>query len=426
MNKDTIQKIILEQKDEIKLILKKSFVKRDKEKILLNSLKDDLIKVVIGVRRSGKSSLVHRVLKDQKYGYLNFDDERLQKIQADDLDEVLQNIYEINGKTKYLFFDEIQNVDGWELFVSRLRRQGHTVFVTGSNSKLLSKELATHLTGRHFSMELFPFSFSEFLAWHKIKTNKNNLITTQKRAELYKMLKKYILSSGFPETLQISDPQSYLRDLYTKIILQDIVGRYHIKHSGTLKNIAGYLLGNFATRQSYNKLKNIFNIKSEHTVKNYLDYLEEAYLIFSLLGFSPKQKESLRGPKKIYSVDHGLIQAIEPGISENYGRLMENIIFTELKRKNKNIFYYNDYAGWEVDFLIKDGFKITELIQVTQNLNQENTKKRELRSLIKASDKFNCNNLTIITYEGRKKTENIKNKTIKIIPLLDWLLKQKL
>lgn len=422
MDKTTIKKIILEQRQEIKQILEKSFVEREKEKILKASLKDDLIKVITGVRRSGKSSLVHRVLIGKKYGYLNFDDERLQKIKTEDLNLILETICEVEGEVKFLFFDEIQNVEGWELFISRLRRQGYTILITGSNSKLLSKELATHLTGRHFTLELFPFSFREFLAWEKIKVEENDLSLTNKRAVLCKMLEKYIKLSSFPETLKVSDPHKYLRELYTKIILQDIVGRYSLKHSSTLKDITQYLLGNFATRQTYNKLKNIFEINSVHTMKNYLSYLEEAYLIFSLIGFSFKQKESLRGPKKIYAVDHGLIQAVEPGISANIGRLIENIVFIELKRIGKNIFYYTDYAGWEIDFVIKDGIKVTDLIQVTHNLNTPELRKRELRSLLKSAEKFQCDNLTVIVYEGNASEEIIAGKKIKIIPLVDWLL----
>lgn len=422
MNKTTIKKIIIEQKQEIKQILGKSFVEREKEAILRNSLNDDLIKVVTGVRRSGKSSLVHRVLRGEKYGYLNFDDERLQNISVKELDYVLEEFYEIEEDLKILFFDEIQNIEGWELFVSRLRRQGYVVIVTGSNSKLLGRELATHLTGRHFSMELYPFSFREYLNFKKKLFKKEDLFLTKRRVNLYRELKQYLRKGGFPESLTVEQPQVYLRELYTKIILQDIVSKYNLRHSNTLKDIAQYLLGNFATRQTYHKLKNIFEIKSVHTIKNYLGYLEEAYLIFQVTGFSAKQKESLRGPKKVYSIDQGLIQAIEPGISENIGRLIENLVFIELKRKEKNIFYYNDYAGWEVDFVIKEGSKIIELIQVTHNLDTSELRKRELRSLLKSADKFKCDNLTVIIYDGEKEEKMIDGKKIQIIPLADWLL----
>jgi len=422
MNKISIKKIILEQKQEIEQILDKSFVKREKEDILKKSLNDDLIKVVTGVRRSGKSSLVHRVLINKKYGYLNFDDERLRNIGTEELNLILEGFHEIEKDLKILFFDEIQNIEGWELFVSRLRRQGYIIIVTGSNSKLLGRELATHLTGRHFSMELYPFSFQEYLDFKKIKREKDELFFTRKRADIYRELDEYLKRGGFPESLKVIQPQVYLRELYTKIILQDIVGRYHLRHSSTLKDIAQYLIGNFATRQTYHKLKNIFEIKSVHTIKNYVGYLEEAYLIFQLTGFSAKQKESLRGPKKVYSIDQGLIQAIEPGISENVGRLIENLVFIELKREEKNIFYYNDYAGWEVDFVIKEGSKITELIQVTHNLDTAKLKKRELRSLIKASNKFKCAKLKVIVYDGQKSEEIINDKKIEVIPLIDWLL----
>ena len=422
MNKTVVKKIIVEQKQEISRILRKSFVEREKEALLRESLSDDLIKIVTGVRRSGKSSLIHRVLKDKRYGYLNFDDERLRKVEVDKLDSILEILHEVEGDISILFFDEIQNVKGWELFVSRLRRQGYTIFVTGSNSKLLSRELATHLTGRHFSLELYPFSFKEHLRFKEIGIEQDDLITTKGRAKLQNELEEYLNKGGFPESLSVAQPQTYLRELYTKIILQDIVGRYNLKHKETLKDIAHYLLGNFATRQTYHKIRNVFEISSVHTIKNYLGYLEEAYLIFQLIGFSAKQKESLRGPKKIYGIDQGLIRAVESGMSENIGRFIENLVFIELKRRDKNVFYYMDYSGWEVDFVLKKGSKITNLIQVVYNLNNVELRNREFRSLLKSSNKFNCDKLQVVVYYGERENKIIKGKKIEIIPLLDWLL----
>ena len=365
--------------------------------------------------------LAHQILKDKNYGYINFDDERLAGVKANDLNDFLEVFLLLNEKVEYLLFDEIQNVEGWELFVNRLKRQGYNIVVTGSNSKLLSKEMATHLTGRHIAIELFPFSFQEFLIYKNFKYSANDFYLTRKRASIKKLLAEYLKQGGFPELFNVEFKEQYLRDLYGRIASQDIAARHHIKYVNTLKEITLYAMSNFGSRITYHKFKNIFEIKSVHTIKNYLEYLEEAYLIFLISPFSYKLKSRLRGPKKIYAIDTGMINAIAPRNSPDTGKILENLVFLELKRREKEIYFFNDYANNEVDFAIKEGVKIKQLIQVCKTLENYDTKKREIKSLIKAGKELKCNNLFIIAYDEEGE-EKVNGKKIKIIPLWKWLL----
>jgi len=425
MNKIILKQILLEQKQEISHIFKERIIQRELEKKIKPALKTNLIKVITGPRRSGKSVLAHQLLQDKNYGYINFDDERLLGIKANDLNDLLEILKEINPDFNRLLLDEVQNVFGWELFVNRLKRLGYNILITGSNSQLLSKELSTHLTGRHIALELLPFSFREFLIYKNFTYTANDLFIAEQKGKIKRLFNEYLKYGGFPEVFKMPVQVQYLRELYDKIISRDIISRFNIKYVRDLKEIALYLITNFGSRMSYNKIKNIFGLRSVHTVKNYVGYIEEAYLIFQVQPFSFKLKNQLLQPQKIYTVDQGFIQAISPRISPNLGKLMENIVFLELLRQEKEIYFYSDPKQREVDFIIKQGLKITQLIQVCYNLDDEQTKTREIRSLLKASQELKCNNLLIITndYEAEEK---IKNKTIKFIPLWKWLLQSKI
>ncbi|MCX6383555.1 MAG: ATP-binding protein, partial [Actinobacteria bacterium] len=310
MEKQAMKQILLDQREEIKKIFNIKIIEREIEEKVRESLKDNLIKVVIGVRRCGKSVLSHHLLKDKNYAYINFDDERLISVKAEDLNDFLEALKEINPDFNYLLLDEIQNVTGWELFVNRLKRMGYNLIITGSNSKLLSKELSTYLTGRHFTIELFPFSFQEFLKYKNFKYIENDLYITEKRAQIKRLFGEYLKFGGFPELFKIKFKEQYLRDLHDKIVTRDVVARYKIKYFKVLKEISLYLISHFGSRITYHKLKNIFEINSVHTIKNYISYLEEAYLIFQLFPFSFKLKNQLRGARKVYTIDAGLINSI--------------------------------------------------------------------------------------------------------------------
>ena len=421
MDKNTLKQILFEQKEEIKNILSGKIIKREVEDIARESLNSHLIKVIIGVRRSGKSVLAHRILENKKYGYVNFDDERLISVRTKDLNDLLEILLEISPGIKYLLLDEIQNVAGWELFVNRLQRKGYNIIVTGSNSQFLSKELATHLTGRHFTVELFPFSFKEFLVYKGFAFSPKDFYLAERKAQLKRMLIKYLRQGGFPELFKLKNEDQYLRDLYNKIVTRDVVERYKIKYVKTLKELALYALSNFGNRITYHKLKNIFEIKSVHTIKNYLDYLMEAYLIFQVYPFYYKVKEQIRGSKKIYGIDNGLIRSLSSQSSPDLGRLTENVVFLELKRRENEIYFFTDYFNNEVDFVVKKGLRVKQLIQVCYDLKDDETRKREVRSLAKAAKKLKCDSLIIITND-LEEDGLVENRKIKVIPLWKWLL----
>lgn len=423
-----LKQIIIDQEEELKAIFKEEKI-IDRE--LLNKystfLKSGLIKVITGPRRAGKSILCYQLLKDKKFAYINFDDENLAGLKTEDLNLVLKAFYEIYDEPKFILLDEVQNIEKWELFVNRLKRQGFNLVVTGSNAKLLSKELATHLTGRHFSLELFPFSFREFLKFRGVKYRKD-YFTTKQIASIRRELDAFLLSGGFPEALKEPNPKRYLSALYSTILTKDTILRHKIRHVKTLKEFSNYLISNFSCKVTFNKLKNIFSLKSTHTAQDYLHFLEECYLIFLIKRFSFKAKEKAIAPRKVYTIDTGLINVVSFASSKNTGRLYENLAAVELIRRkalfpNLEVYYWQDYSGKEVDFVLKEGPEIKQLIQVCYDIENHDTKTRELKSLIKAGKEIRAknSNLLVITsaYEGE---ESFENKTINFIPLWKWLL----
>lgn len=421
MNKLLLKQIIADQRQELDIGLQEIAVSREIENDVKKSLSDNLIKIIAGVRRCGKSFLARQILRAKDCGYINFDDERLIGISAQDLNNVIEALRELQPDFKYLFFDEIQNIDGWELFVNRLKRTGYNIVITGSNSKLLSKELSTHLTGRHIVFELYPFSFREYLSYKGIDFQESDFYITEKRAYAKNMLDQYLKTGGFPEVLQVKFPNLYLSELYDKIVSRDIVGRYNIKHKKSLREMALYVFSNVGSKITYHKLKNIFEFSSVHTAKNYIDYLEESYLIFQLKQFSFKLKNIVRGARKIYCIDSGMANTLSVSLSPNAGHIMENTVFLNLKRRGKEIYFYNTSTGGEVDFVVKEKSKIKELIQVCLNVDDFDTAKREINALVRAGEELKCKNLSIITWD-KEDSEFIGNKEIKYIPLYKWLL----
>jgi len=421
MDKIFIKQILSEQREEQFRLLKDRIIKRDVMPEAEKIFSTGLIKAVMGIRRCGKSTLCHQLLKDKKYGYVNFDDERLIGVAAGDLNDFLEILEEMNPGLNYILLDEIQNVSGWELFVNRLKRAGYNVAVTGSNSRLLSRELATHLTGRHLSIELFPFSFREVLEFENITVNEKDFLLTKKRAQLKRELEKYMENGGMPEIFTLDVKKTYLKELFDKIITRDIILRYNVKYVKDIKEVALYAISNFSSNFTYRSIKNTFEIKSVHTVKNYLNYLEEAYLIFQLNPFSFKLKHRINQPRKLYCIDTGFVNALAPKTTADSGKLMENLVFMELKRQGKEVYFFRD-TDCEVDFLIREGNEIKQLIQVCYRIADRNTRKREIKALVKASDKFTCGDLIVITWDEAGE-EKVNAKEIKFIPLWQWLLR---
>ncbi|MCG2723732.1 MAG: ATP-binding protein [Nanoarchaeota archaeon] len=418
-----MREVILRQKQEKERILKTAFVGREVSKNIEKYMPSDMIKVVAGIRRCGKSVFCFMALHDKEFAYVNFDEKEL--AEAKNYDEILKYIKEFYGDVTYLLLDEIQNLPKWELWANSLKRRGYNLMITGSNAKLLSAELATHLTGRHLSFEMFPFSFKESLEASGFEFKKE--YTQEETGDIMNRLKKYLETGGFPEVVVKGYDYAYLQSLFDSIIFTDIVKRYRIKYSDALYNLAKYLMSGFAQEASFTNLKNMLNFRSVHTVQNYVSYIEETYLIFSLDRFSFKQKERITSPKKIYAIDTGMINAIAFQSASNFGRIMENAVAVELLRRqslegmNTEIYYYKDYFGKETDFVIKEGSKIRQLIQVCYDVGNPDTKEREIKGLLKASDDLKCNNLLIITwnYEGEEKSGG---KKIKYTPIWKWFL----
>jgi len=404
------------QKREIEVKLKEKYIERNQDLKLNN----DLIKVIVGPRRAGKSFFaIHFLNKRGKFGYVNFDDEKL--VEVENYDEIITAMNSVYDNPKFVLFDEIQNLPKWELFVNRLQRQGYNLVITGSNSNLLSKELATHLTGRHLLTNIFPFSFKEYL---KLENKELTTIETKDK------LSQYLLNGGYPEILSKKvELKEYLSILFNSIIYKDIVKRYKIRNPKQIEDLVLYLISNIANEYSYNSLTKVGKIKSSHTTEKYLGYLEESFVLFSLNRFSYKVKEQLSSNKKIYCIDNGFIQAKAFKLSPDIGKLYENVVACKLKKEEVDgklkFYYWKNQQQEEVDFVIKEGTKVKQLIQVCFNINNLETKNREIRALIKAGKELKCNNLLIITedIEIKEKSEWFGDKaTIIYIPLWKWLL----
>jgi len=417
-----LKEIILEQRREMEEIFgREKIVERKAKSSVLPFLKYPNILAILGVRRCGKSILAFQLFSGEKFGYINFDDERLLGTKAEDLNRILQILYELYGKElQNIVIDEPQNVEGWELFVSRLRRTKKVV-VTGSNSKLLAGELATHLTGRYIDIELYPFSFQEFLDFHGVPASAE---TTAERGEIMRLLREYITWGGFPEFFKFG--RSILRRIYDDIIVKDVVRRCGIKKEEGIRKIALFLVSDFSREFTYSSLKSIGGAEHLSTISKWVAALEEAYLIRKLERFSFRLKEAVIAPKKVYCVDTGLINAVGLRTSEDFGRLMENVVATELFRRSGcheefEVFYWKDHQGREVDFVIKSGTSIRQLIQVSYVSAQDEIDRRELKGLVEASAQLKCDTLLLITwdYEGEIQHDG---KQIRCLPLWKWLL----
>jgi len=424
MQLQEIKEVIASQREEIEEKFEKTkIIEREIDKERLKGfLKSPNILAILGVRRCGKSTLSLQLLRNEEYGYINFDDERIMDFNVKDFDKTMEAFYELYGKIENIILDEPHNIRGWELFVNRLRRT-KKVIVTGSNSKMLSGELATHLTGRHIDFTLYPFSFREFLTYNDFEIG--DYITTAKMGLIKNLLRDYFSQGGFPERYILG--KEMLVNIYFDILEKDIIRRIKLKKKVAFKEMVKYLVSNFSSEITFSKLKNILDIKDQHTIKNWIDGLEQAYLIKMIERFSPKLKESVIAPRKVYCIDTGIIEVISFRLSENIGRIMENIIAIELLRRKSywypgmEIFYWKDHQGREVDFLIKEGTSVKELIQVTYASGRDEIESREIKSLIKASNELKCKDLLLITWDYEDEMKMDSN-TIRCIPLWKWLL----
>ncbi|MBO7101192.1 MAG: ATP-binding protein [Bacteroidales bacterium] len=397
-----MKNVILTQRAERDTIVSRPYIDRKTKYQTAEILKSPLIKLITGPRRAGKSVFALLMLKNHNFAYLNFDDKQLLEKWDDELVE--KTLEEVYPSYEYLMLDEVQNLPGWDLWVSKLYRNGKNIVITGSNANMLSSEMATVLTGRYLQIEMLPFSLAEVLA-----TNKIDIASIEKeqqtRANL--LVDDYLRNGGFPESvLARGITKNYLSTLFDSILLKDVAQRHHIRKTTDLYSLATYLLSNFCNPFSANDLAEELNIASVTTTKKYCDYLNEPYLFFFLPRFNNKLKLMAKADRKAYIVDNGFVQSSAFNLSDNLGRLLENQVFVELLRKGyvpgQTLFYYRSRNNREVDFVTRKGPKVERLIQVSYSLDSAKTRKREISALVECGDELKCDDLSIVTFSEKE------------------------
>lgn len=419
------RQILADQRSELDNLELSSLVPRIEEGQI--NLKSKLAQIVIGVRRSGKSTLCQKVLLESgvKFGYVNFDDENFSNLKPEQLNEILETLYRLYGPLDYLFFDEIQNAkEVWPLFVNRLLRQGKHLVITGSNANLLSGELATHLTGRHHQIENFPFSFKEYCTMLGVDTES---LTTVARGLRQKALDDYLIKGGMPEIVYEHEYASYIKGLVESIITKDICKRHKIRNVEAIRKLANTILDMVGQEVQSNEFAEKVGI-THPTASNYLKYLTESYLLREVPMFSYKPVDRQR-IRKYYAIDVAFISNHEYSFgSTGYGWRLENVVALELMRRmnpeSDQLYYLKKHKAYEVDFVVVRSGRIDELIQVSYDFSNPSQKlyKREIGGLVKGSESVKCDNLTLIIMEGTPEVKTVEGKRIKIVKASDWLL----
>jgi len=381
---------------------------------------DPNILIISGIRRSGKSTIqraLQHELSESDY-YFNFDDERLIHFEVKDFQMLLEIFIELFGKQSTFYFDEIQNIKGWERFVRRLYEQGNKVFITGSNATLLSQEMATHLTGRYVQFEVYPFSFKEIVSHEYPEIFSKKVFSTNDVGILLNLFTSYLKYGGIPEYFKFRKTE-YLKNLYEGILYRDLVARYNITNEKPLRELAYYFGSNIGKEFSFTKLGETVGLSSPHTVSNYCSYMEKCYLCFFLNRYSHSLKKQIQYNKKCYMIDPALVHLIGFRVSEDKGRLLENIAFLHLKMQGKELYFHKKQK--ECDFIVRNNNQIIQAIQVATHISEEKVKKREIDGLIEAMETYNLQEGFILT-ENEQETLYIGKFTIKITPIWKWLL----
>ncbi|MBI2134114.1 ATP-binding protein [Candidatus Woesearchaeota archaeon] len=401
ITKETLREVIVSQRKTLDSL--NLGTPREKGKDI--RIEESFALIITGIRRCGKSTLLNQILRKQEKGYyLNLEDPRLEGFELADFNKIEEIMKEIYGEGGIFFFDEIQNAPKWEKFIRYLIDKKERVLLTGSNAALLSIELGTKLTGRHLQIEMFPFSFREFLSI----TEQNPSINS---------FQAHLHMGGFPEYIKKGDPE-ILHELFYDIVAKDIAVRFGIKNISTLKKMLVYLISNVGKEFSYNSIKKTFFVKSVQSVIDYVSYFENAYLIFTVPRFSYSYKQQQVNPKKVYSIDNGFSHNNSATFSKDMGKMLENLVFLNLRRTFKEIFYFKETN--ECDFVIKQRDKIISAIQVCFDFNEE-TKDREISGLMDALTKFNLKEGIILTYK-QKDHFIIDGKKIIVKPVWEWLM----
>ena len=429
MNNKTImtelERILRNQREELESTDFSEYVTRKEEDFI--DLESPVAQIVIGVRRCGKSTLCQKVLKQSgvMFAYANFDDAVLAALKAVEMNLLLETLYQIYGAFTHLFLDEVQNIDQWPLFVNRLLRQKIHLVLTGSNANLLSDDLSTHITGRYNEIHLHPFSFKDYCVAKKVDTKG---LTTKAEGLRRHALDGYLMQGGLPETFFMKDQGRYVRSLLDAIINKDICKRYKIRYKKTLQQIANGLLDRFCQEVNYQDIQEAYHLKSVHTVKNYVSYIEKAYLVRLVPRYSFKSIER-QNYRKVYAIDTAFVTEHADVLqTDSWGWRLENVVCVELLRRmeyaSQELFYLRENRSYEVDFAVVDRGHVTQLVQVTYDFSNPSTRlyNREIGGLLKGATATHCNNLTLIMMHGESHDIKEGDYTIHCITATEWLL----
>lgn len=414
-----MKNIVLKQRAERDDLASRPYYTRKHIQDIAPFLEANVIKLITGPRRAGKSVYALQILSGKNYAYLNFDDTQL--LGSFNEDAVLQALAEVYPGYEYLLLDEVQNLDSWDAWVSKLYRRGVNLVITGSNANLLSSEMSTLLTGRYVEIQILPFSMEETLKYREAPIKAE---LPDEKAKLFIEMDDYLKKGGYPEIVKNREiEQAYLTALFDSIILKDVAQRHKIRKITELYDLADYLISNYSNPLSYNEIAEELSLGSVTTVKKFCGYLAEPYLFFYLPRYNNKLKEMKKAPRKVYVVDNGFIYTRSFELSSNNGRQFENMVFIELLRRGydlkKSLFYYRTSNDKEVDFVTRDGRKVTSLIQVSYDISMAKTREREFDALIRASEELKCDDLLLITWD-QDDILSYKNKTIRVLSIQKW------
>lgn len=419
MEREILKQIIADQRE---YRPPKNFFVRTLTETIQRFVDDPNIIILSGIRRSGKST-IQRILQlelAKSDYYFNFDDERLVQFRVEDFQMLLEILIELFGIQSTFYFDEIQNIEGWERFARRLYEQGKKIYITGSNARLLSKELGTHLTGRYIQLEVYPLSFLEIICHKYPEVLAKKALSTNDVGMIQHHFSNYLKNGGIPEYVKFEKTE-YLKDLLEGILYRDVIARYRIQDEKALRETVYYLASNIGKEFSYTNLTKTVGLSSPHTIANYCNYLEQCYLYFFVSRYSHSLKKQIQYNKKCYMIDPALIRITGFRVSEDRGRLLENIVFLHLRMQTKEIYFHKEKK--ECDFVLREGNKIVQAIQVTTNLSDPEVRNREIEGLMEAMNTYHLQEGIILTENEQDKIE-VNGFLISVIPIWKWLLFQ--
>ena len=411
--------IILNQRKERDELMSRPYLTRRSNQdtdLLLNS---SLIKLITGPRRVGKSTQALLMLRDKNFAYLNFENYSL--LEAWNASLVMRMLDDVYPGYEYILLDEVQNLDGWDLWVSELYRLGKNLVITGSNARMLSSEMATVLTGKYLQVEMLPFSLEEFFDWNKLDLH---MLKPEDITNSFVLTDDYLRNGGYPEVVASRQlTRSYLDTLFDSIIWQDVAKRHNVRNVTDLNNLAMYLVSNFCNPVSANDLTTELGFSSVNTTKKYMDYLHEPYLFYYLSRYNNKLTLMKKAPRKVYVVDNGFVASKAFSLSDNLGRLLENQVFIELVRRGydveRTMFYYRSRNDKEVDFVLRKGAHIERLVQVCYDMRNPKTEKREVDIIVECAGELKCDNLVIVTNNDKRTIEKDGYK-IDVVPISEF------